>query len=415
MNAIIIVPEKDFPRGVEVMQEFCKMGKDLGKELKFNMIPAEEILRPTIMDKLLNITQDGHVPVVCVFTETYLQQDYLLFWIHYLRVHSLHWTDYNSPCQFLIPVYMDRNIRCYNQLFRDISSLLWYRYDENGNIVKGLRNRLRLQKTVASFKLSEIPHFTDLIVRAPPSGHECQRKSSIMQAAIQNGDLDYIAKNIHTFHDCMERGCQNIYEIARSVFQWNFPEAVQFLFVEDWPLDLDRELTWAIFKDNREMIELLCQMGAYPKGPIGWFVNGSVTQTMILMEHNILQPTLSFHAYYRGFKFHGFNMEVNFQGDHFICTSFPTPKQYDHENLSGLIQLMHRNGIRIQFQEGLLEVANTTAAPCIREVFSSALQPASLQSLCRKAIRNAMSGRQYKARVGELGLPRILRDYMCTV
>lgn len=409
LNAIVIVPKNDISKGMSIMREFHRISEEEGEPLNFGILLAEELRQNEVMEKLLTVTRDGFVPVVSIFTQSYLEQPDLLFWTYYLRVYSMHWTGNWLFCQFLIPVYADPNIRRYNWLFKDIACLLWYRHHSDGSIVREVRNRQRLQRTVAYYCRLNVPPFTAFQSQENSARSPCLLNSSSMQAAISKGDLEYVAGNIHTFDECIEKGCPHVDEIIQSVFHCNFPEAVQCLFLEGWPFDLDRELTQAIFEDRTEMVEMLCQLGAYPKGSVAWAVDDDAFRTAILMEHNILQPRLCFYCCYQGFQMDTFYIRIHLESDSLISAENSTAG-----NILRLTQLLQRNGCRIWYQGEMLKVILNIAGPRVKEVLYAALQPASLGALCRKTIREAMPGRGYKTRVNELGLPKLIVDYLCS-
>ena len=78
----------------------------------------------------------------------------------------------------------------------------------------------------------------------------------------------------------------------------------------------------------------------------------------------------------------------------------------------GLVKLYARNGAPIAVHSSLWEqLPQAESKSRVSEIMAAALQPASLQALWRKAIRQVGAKRLFKQKVG---LPKRLSIFLCT-
>lgn len=85
----------------------------------------------------------------------------------------------------------------------------------------------------------------------------------------------------------------------------------------------------------------------------------------------------------------------------------------EDEDVLGIARLCLRNGVPIVVK-ATLQKQLPKAQSRVSAIMAAALQPASLQALCRKVIRLVSPKRKFKSRVPELGLPERLSVFLCS-
>ncbi len=206
-------------------------------------------------------------------------------------------------------------------------------------------------------------------------------------------------------------------------------DVIEFLVQEGWPIPLDHLLRHTIRCSNRlgvETVERLCWLGAGGITNVSSRVKHQVAIHRILLEHNVISPRMLFceegdlvenetpqqqQSLVLILGILGdrcWKRDTRFRGTWFVAGM-------KNEDVLGLTELYARNGAPIAVRPSLQERLPEACGPRVSALLAAALQPASLHSLCRKALRRAGPKRHFKSWVvTKLGLPRRLSDYVCS-
>ncbi len=272
-----------------------------------------------------------------------------------------------------------------------------------------------------------------------PNKARCREERAL--DALESENRDALFEVLSTFNDQAEAEKENSYFMRLFLYKaviYNRCYAIEFLIRKGWHVDLDPLLRYASgLGQCSETIEGLCWLGA--GGYIDYWdwcfnLNDRVVATYeILLEHNVVSLRMLFCKHGDLVEEGDSDEEEDLDGD---LDDNEIPRQrpltifldilgdccwerwvslytMKDRDVLGFAELHARNGGTVAVGSSLLEQL-PGAGPRVSALMAAALQPASLQSLCRKAIRLVGPKRHYKSWVPKLGLPRPLSVYLCS-